>query len=206
VSRRAAIWISALLAGAVVAFAVSRAVRLAWLADDSFISFRYAWNFVHGHGLVYNAGEYVAGYTNLLWTLLMAAAMAVGVTPEISSKVLGIACWLLLAGVLAFRSWRHRDRAFLPLAAALVLLMDDYQTWATGGLETSLFTLLSVAGVLLASEPHAGTRRLVLAGSLLAAAVATRPDGVVFAAVGVGGRGSSIMMYRAGRGSPSLRR
>jgi hypothetical protein len=187
VSRRAAIWISALLAGAVVAFAVSRAVRLAWLADDSFISFRYAWNLVRGHGLVYNAGEYVAGYTNLLWTLLMAAAMAVGVTPEISSKVLGITCWLLLAGVLAFRSWRNRDRVFLPLAAALVLLMDDYQTWATGGLETSLFTLLSVAGVLLASEPRVGMRRLFIGGSLLAAAVATRPDGVVFAAVGVAG-------------------
>ena len=43
--------------------------------------------------------------------------------------------------------------------------MDDYQTWATGGLETSMFTLLSVAGVLLASEPRAGTRRLFLAGS-----------------------------------------
>jgi hypothetical protein len=65
--------------------------------------------------------------------------------------------------------------------------MDDYQTWATGGLETSMFTLLSVAGVLLASEPRAGTRRLFRAGSLLAAAVATRPDGVVFAAVGVAG-------------------
>ena len=178
---------SALLAGVALAFAVWRAVRLAWLADDSFISFRYAWNLVHGRGLVYNAGEYVEGYTNLLWTLLMAAAMAVGVAPELSSKALGIICWLLLAVVLAFRSWHHRDRAFLPLAAALVVLMDDYQTWATGGLETSMFTLLSVAGVLLASEPRAGTRRLFRAGSLLAAAVATRPDGVVFAAVGVAG-------------------
>jgi hypothetical protein len=178
---------SALLAGVALAFAIWRAVRLAWLADDSFISFRYAWNLVHGHGLVYNAGEYVEGYTNLLWTLLMAAAMAVGVVPEVSSKALGIICWLLLAAVLALRSWRHRDRAFLPLAAALVLLMDDYQTWATGGLETSMFTLLSVAGVLLASGPRTGPRCLVLAGSLLAAAVATRPDGVVFAAVGVAG-------------------
>jgi arabinofuranosyltransferase len=187
VSRRAAIWISALLAGPVLAFAASRAVRLAWLADDSFISFRYAWHLAHGHGLVYNAGEYVEGYTNLLWTLLMAAAMAVGVAPEVSSKALGIICWLLLAAVLAVWTWRHRERAFLPLAAALVLLMDDYQTWATGGLETSMFTLFSVAGVLLTSEPRAGARRLVLAGSLLAAAVATRPDGVVFVAVGVAG-------------------
>ena len=55
-SRRATIWLSVLLAGAVIAFAAYRAPRLAWLADDSFISFRYAWNLVHGHGLVYNAG------------------------------------------------------------------------------------------------------------------------------------------------------
>jgi len=73
VSRRAVIWVSALLAGVALAFAVWRAVRLAWLADDSFISFRYAWNLVHGRGLVYNAGEYVEGYTNLLWTLLLPA-------------------------------------------------------------------------------------------------------------------------------------
>lgn len=184
-SRRATIWVSTLLGGAVVVFAAIRGVRLAWLADDSFISFRYAWNLVHGHGLVYNAGEYVEGYTNLLWTLLIAAAMAVGVSPEVSSKVLGIGFWLLLAGVLALRSWRKRDRPFLPLAAALVLLMEDYQTWATGGLETSMFTFLSVTGVLLASAPRAGAGRLALAGGLLGAAVATRPDGVVFAAVGV---------------------
>jgi arabinofuranosyltransferase len=100
---------SALLAGVALAFAVWLAVRLAWLADDSFISFRYAWNLVHGHGLVYNAGEYVEGYTNLLWTILMAAAMGVGVVPEVSSKALGIICWLLLAAVLALRSWRHRE-------------------------------------------------------------------------------------------------
>ena len=109
--------------------------------------------------------------------------------PEVSSKALGIICWLVLAAVLAFRSWHHRDRAFLPLAAALVLLMDDYETWATGGLETSMFTLLSVAGVLLASEPRAGTRRLFLAGTLLAAAVATRPDGSGRSASGAPGLG-----------------
>ena len=185
-SRRATIWASALLAGAVVAFGVSRTLRLAWLADDSFISFRYAWNLAHGNGLVYNAGEFVEGYTNLLWTLLIAGAMALGVSPEVSSKALGIVFWVSLAGFLALRSWRQRDRRpFIPLAAVLVLLMDDYQTWATGGLETSMFTFLSVAGVLLASEPRAHARRLLLAGTLLAAAVATRPDGVIFAAVGI---------------------
>ena len=171
---------------AAVAFGLWRAISLAWLSDDGFISFRYAEQLVAGHGLVYNVGERVEGYTNLLWTLLVAAAMALGIPPEASSKVLGIAAWLGLALVLARRSWRPASpRPFVPLAAALVLLMEDYQTWATGGLETSLFTLLVVAGLLLATRANAGVRDLAFAGVLLAAAVATRPDGVIFAAVAV---------------------
>src|SRR5512142_2264485 len=46
------------------------------LFDDAMISMRYAWNLSHGNGLVWNAGEYVEGYTNLLMTLIMTAATA----------------------------------------------------------------------------------------------------------------------------------
>ena len=53
----------------------------AWLCDDSFISLRYAENLVAGNGLVYNAGEFVEGYTNLLWTLLLAGFAALGADP-----------------------------------------------------------------------------------------------------------------------------
>lgn len=41
------------------------------LFDDAMISMRYAWNLSHGEGLVWNPGEYVEGYTNLLMVLLM---------------------------------------------------------------------------------------------------------------------------------------
>src|SRR5574339_584219 len=44
------------------------------LVDDAMISMRYAWNFSHGHGLVWNQGEYVQGYTNLLMVLIMSLA------------------------------------------------------------------------------------------------------------------------------------
>jgi hypothetical protein len=44
------------------------------LFDDAMISMRYAWNFSHGAGLVWNAGERVQGYTNLLMTLIMSPA------------------------------------------------------------------------------------------------------------------------------------
>lgn len=44
-----------------------------FLTDDAFISFRYARNLVEGHGLVYDLGEYVEGYSNFLWVLELAA-------------------------------------------------------------------------------------------------------------------------------------
>lgn len=37
-----------------------------FLTDDAFISFRYARNLLEGHGLVFNPGEYVEGYSNFL--------------------------------------------------------------------------------------------------------------------------------------------
>ena len=36
--------------------------------DDAFISFRYAENWSDGLGWVFNAGEYVEGFSNPLWT------------------------------------------------------------------------------------------------------------------------------------------
>ena len=49
--------------------------RYFYLFDDAYISMRYAWNLVQGNGLVWNAAEYVDGYTNLLMTLLMALSI-----------------------------------------------------------------------------------------------------------------------------------
>ena len=49
-----------------------------FLNDDAYISFRYAQNLaLHGE-LTYNLGERVEGYTNFLWTVLMALVLALG--------------------------------------------------------------------------------------------------------------------------------
>jgi len=49
-------------------------IRDAWfLCDDAFICFRYARNLIEGHGLVWNRGERVEGYTQLAWVLEIAA-------------------------------------------------------------------------------------------------------------------------------------
>ena len=75
------------LAALVVLVCGLRAVQMAWLSDDAFISFRYARNLHDGLGLVFNAGEYVEGYTNLLWTLAMAAVLHLGRRRELSVQL-----------------------------------------------------------------------------------------------------------------------
>src|SRR5215212_10904840 len=62
------------------------------LIDDAMISMRYAWNFSHGSGLVWNPGEYVEGYTNLLMTLLMSLATLLfdRVDAVLAIQILGI--------------------------------------------------------------------------------------------------------------------
>ena len=160
-----------------------RAIARAWVCDDSFISFRYAENLNLGHGLVYNAGERVEGYSNLLWTLLVALWMRLGSDPIRAGQAMGIASYLMLAPLLAAWSWR-RARATglmaLPLAAVVTLVADDFHVWATGGLETMLFALAGVAAILLTRLP-ARPRRDWGAGALLALLVLLRPDGLLYA-------------------------
>ena len=46
--------------------------RFWFLADDAFISFRFARNLALGHGLRYNLGAHVPveGYSNFLWVII----------------------------------------------------------------------------------------------------------------------------------------
>jgi hypothetical protein len=170
-----------------VVLGIAAAAGAAWVCDDSYISFRYAENLVQGKGLVYNAGERVEGYTNPLWTLLIAASLGAGLSAEAAAIALGVGCYVLLTACLLLWSFdrARQSQPFLPLAAMLVLVLDDHRVWATGGLETSLFTLLVVAGVLATLRPERLPGGSLVAGTLLGLAVLTRPDGLLFAAVGV---------------------
>src|SRR6478672_9599209 len=63
-----------------------------FVTDDAFISFVYSRNLAEHGKLVFNLGEHpVEGYTNFLWTVLLALFMKVGLLPELMSRVLGTA-------------------------------------------------------------------------------------------------------------------
>jgi hypothetical protein len=159
------------------------AVRLAWLCDDAYISFRYADNLVHGLGLVFNAGERVEGYSNFLWTVGVALGMGLGVDPEpwtIAWGVVFYAATIALLCALSRPLAEGRDRAALglPLAGLLAAVHGDWNVYATSGLETSCFTFLVTLAYALGITPAAPAWT---AGFVVALAALTRPDGIVFA-------------------------
>jgi predicted membrane-bound dolichyl-phosphate-mannose-protein mannosyltransferase len=155
--------------------------------DDAFISFRYAANLIGGDGLVYNPGEPVEGYTNFLWTVLLAGAMAIGLNPVIASVLGG----LIAALALALAGWRLAtaliDRPWVGLLIPAFIAMDaGLALEGMQGLETLLYAALLAWALVLThhelGDPNAPPRSAVL----LALAALTRPEGaVVFAGIGL---------------------
>src|SRR3990170_3063617 len=122
----------------------------AYTVDDAFITFRYARNLASGLGLVFNPGERVEGYTNFLWTVLMAGGYRLGFDLAIFAKLVGIAASLgtlyvlfKLSALIRPSSSRSGTRA---LASLLLAANGAFATAAITGLETSLFILLITAG------------------------------------------------------------
>ncbi len=146
-----------------------------FLSDDGFIIFRYAKNLATGLGLVWNAGEYVEGYTSPLWTWLIALGIHLGLAPEIFSKILGFFFGLLLL-FLVFKQNLNK-----PLNAFLICLLlafnKSFCAWATSGLETMLFSLLVFIG------SYFFLKKNKLTGTIFAIATLTRPEGAIFAFV-----------------------
>lgn len=170
-------------------------VLLAWLTsvawfltDDAFISFRYVRNLLEGHGLVFNPGEYVEGYTNFLWILELAALWGLfGVRPEHAAPWLSIAytvgtlvaLWWWLA-----RSPSRHDRGLVAwMALGLLCSSATFAVWTVGGgLETRQFTCFVVVAVVCLAVHRRNRRGLLVASVCLAAATLTRPEGLLLAA------------------------
>jgi hypothetical protein len=151
-----------------------------FVADDAYISFRYARNLALSGQLVFNLGERVEGYTNFLWTVLLALGIKLGLGPVMLSRFLGLALGIATLAVVVRMSLRlageHRSRWHL-CAPLLLASMGAYACWCSGGLETQLFTFLVTLGFdLVLGEVTVGKGwRSAMA---FACAAMTRPEGV----------------------------
>jgi arabinofuranosyltransferase len=158
------------------------------LFDDAMISMRYAWNFTHGNGLVWNAGEPVEGYTNLLMVLVMA------IPNGLFEQRIAVLCVQLFGIVTMLGSAVLTSRIvplFLPdvryhapakvISFVAVLLYYPLVYWSLMGMETGLMTLLFLAAIyLLLSYQKTGDKRQIYAMALLLGlCYLTRPESLM---------------------------
>lgn len=162
------------------------------LFDDAMISMRYAWNFSHGLGLVWNSGERVEGYTNLLMVLLMAiatglfqksvAVLFVQLTGMVFTLGTAI-CIVKIAEVISPEMDEKQPRLLRILAFIGTLFYYPLTYWSLMGMETGLLAFLMTLSVM-ASLLYAKNREpkfLFLTTFLLGLAFLTRNDSAIYA-------------------------
>ena len=161
---------------------------LAWfMTDDAFITFRYVRNLLEGHGLVFNPGERVEGYSNFLWALELAAIWKLfGLAPEAVAQWLSVGYTVGVLAVLVW--WVRRDAGLAHRGLALWMVLGlvcgsaTFAVWTSGGgLETRQFTFFVVAAMVGLMLHHGSRRGLLSASFCLAGAALTRPEGVLLA-------------------------
>src|SRR5512143_1047682 len=101
--------------------------------DDVFISIRYAENVLRGHGYVYNAGEFVEGFSNWLWiNLLVLAGLAGGESARAYPAMAWIAKWASTGFATLNLYLIHRlGGEFIPPGAPRVLRAAPFLLAAT---------------------------------------------------------------------------
>lgn len=179
-------WGLAIVAAAAAALTVW-ALRLDFLSDDAFISFRYARNWATGRGLVFNPGERVEGYTNFLEVLVLAGAHRLGADLVLAGRAFSLAGGIAAVALAHRAAVRLTGRQLLGAVAAALVALDPYvAAWAGAALESTAFAAL-LLGMVLALSDGTPTRGRFLAASLLGLLLGmTRPEGVALYAVAAG--------------------
>ena len=170
---------------------VAHVVYLNGVAEDAFIALRFAGNLAHGHGLVWNPGTLpVEGYTDFLWVIVCAGAIALGLPGVAFAQGLSIAAGLATLGLTyaigrRLMSW---PPAVALVPCGLLAVCGPFATWSSSGMESTLFGLfILVATYQFALFWREGGVTPALAGALaLLLATLTRPEGVLIAVILLG--------------------
>jgi hypothetical protein len=183
------------------ALALSFSRRYAFnIVDDALITVQYARNLALGHGVVFNPGERVEGYTNFLWLVLLALAYwplrALGldfVAGAIALNLAVAAAVIVLVFLLARRTWPDRPWAVVT-AVGLTVADNAFGVWAVLGLEKHLVAFWALLALLLAGG--GGERRWPAIGLCLCCALLTRPDAALFAAAFLASQALALLRER----------
>ncbi len=154
--------------------------------DDAFIAFRFARNWAAGLGLVFQRGQNVEGFTSFLWVALLAGARRLGLAIEPTAKVLGLGFSIVILYAVSWLARRvTRERASWIVAPLFLALSSVFVAWVGAGLETMMFAAAVSGAAALLEREDERPRGFPLSALVLGVSVLVRPEGVLFAAVGL---------------------
>lgn len=139
-------------------------VRYAWVMDDAFVYARYADNAAAMRvGLVYNAGEYVEGYSSPAWMLWVLALRVFGLSFWHIFLATGLVAYALFWWLLVRTDFAlARGRPRLGLVVAYLGLNYAVVSWFTSGMETPLIQLAAAGYALHLAAPRARSAQLLV--------------------------------------------
>jgi hypothetical protein len=147
-------------------------------AEDSYITYRYAENWISTGSLVYNQGEPINAMTSPLHAVFSAALFFVTRNTVLANKIVSLV--LLLLSALAVW-YRYRKNPHLQVLALILLIPPCVLLWTFGGLETLLLLFLATMTVVLVLRPSPFSLNSLCVTFLLAGlGFLTRYDSVLF--------------------------
>lgn len=118
-------------------------VKVAWICDDSYITFRVVDNFIHGYGLTWNTSERVQSYSNPLWMLLV--SIFYSFTHEIYYTVLVISITVTIFSVILFSTKISKYLVGTVIGLIFLIFSKAFTDFSTSGLEDPLsFLILTI--------------------------------------------------------------
>ncbi|HEX5839577.1 MAG TPA: hypothetical protein VFY26_17210 [Anaerolineales bacterium] len=147
-------------------------------AEDAYITYRYAENWINTGSLVFNEGEPINAMTSPLHAILSAALFSVTGNTVLSNKIISLVL-LFLSTLLVW--YRYRKDPPFQVLALLLLLPPCVLLWTFGGLETPILLFLATVTAILTDRPPPFRLNLLCVIFLLAGlAFLTRYDSILF--------------------------
>jgi hypothetical protein len=154
------------------------------LLDDAMISMRYAKNFANGQGLVWNPGEYVEGFTNLLWTLYMSLWHLLPIPAHMMSLPIQLTSLaaLIIAGTQIYRiSSQVIESEWLRVGALFMsVFYFPLIVWSLLGMEVGVITTMLMIAVRMVLTKQLAGRYMVALYGLLGMMTLVRFDTVIY--------------------------
>lgn len=161
-----------------ILISISAVFYFNFTAEDAYITYRYAENWVNTGSLVYNPGEPINAMTSPLHATLSAALFFVTGNTVISNKIFSFVLSLISALVVWYR---YREHLHLQILTLILLIPPCILLWTFGGLETPILLFLATITVILALRPPPFSLSLLCVIFLLAGlAFLTRYDSILF--------------------------